>query len=347
VVIASVALSGPASASLSRVAHSATAAKAAAPTAVVSADRRYLAVNLDRRYRASKVTVSVRLRSSYVALGAVRLDRNGDGRLRVPVKRVSSMKAGLVVRFVRAGKTIGTASTRKALPARLTPKPAAPAPVTPVPPAPAPVMPVPPVTPVPPVPAPPLPIPPAPTLPDVAPQDFSGSGDQVVALASAAARPFLATVSGVGTSNLIVWAVDSTGKKSDLVVNEIGSYPTSTLLVDVPVGSTVYGFEVTATGFTWSIQVRPLTDAASWLAGQTSGQGSTVLATGPVTGITSLALTNVGQSNFIVWAYDVNGRRVDLLVNEIGNYSGTVLMPVGTRYLSIESSGGSWSASRS
>jgi hypothetical protein len=181
----------------------------------------------------------------------------------------------------------------------------------------------------------------------VAPQDFSGSGDQVVALASPAARPFLATVSGVGTSNLIVWAVDSAGQKSDLVVNEIGSYPTSTLLVDVPVGSTVYGFEVTATGFTWTIQVRPLTDAASWLAGQTSGQVSTVLATGPVAGITSLALANIGQSNFIVWAYDGNGRRLDLLVNEIGNYSGTVLIPVGTRYLSIESSGGSWSASRS
>jgi hypothetical protein len=245
------------------------AGRVAAPTATVSADRRYLVANLDRRYRGAKITVKVKLNSKFVSLGAVKLNRDGDARLKVPTKRVKSMRAKLVVRFVKAGKTIGSASTRSAVVARPAPKPTPP-PTSPLPPPP-------PTSPVP-------PLPPTPTLPDVVPQDFSGAGDQVVSLAASASRPFLATVSGVGTSNFIVWAIDTAGRKSDLVVNEIGNYPTATLLVDVPVGMTIYGFQVTASGTTWTIQVRPLVNATSWTAGQASGQGSTVLATGSVTG---------------------------------------------------------------
>ncbi len=326
----------PASAQVSRAAIS-TTARAAAPTAKLSADRRYLTVNLDRRFRGATVTVRVKLRSTYVTLGKLRLNRNGDGRLKVPAARVRSMKAKLPTRIIKAGKTIGSASMSKAAPVKPAPQP----PILPAPVPPALVLPAP----VPPAPV--LPAPTTPAVPEVAAQDFMGSGDQVVPLAAVAARSFMATVTGAGTSNFIVWALDSTGQKSDLIVNEIGNFPSATMLVDVPRGETIDGFQVTASGTTWTLQVRPLSTATSWTAGQTNGQGSTVLAVGEVTRVSALSLSNIGSSNFIVWAVDAAGHEFDLLVNEIGNYSGTVVMPVGTRYLSIESVGGSWAASRS
>lgn len=51
-----------------------------------------------------------------------------------------------------------------------------------------------------------------------------------------------------------------------------------------------------------------------------------------------------GRSNFIVTAYTFDGGG-DLLINEIGNYNGEVLLPDETFLLVVEGHGGSWSAS--
>jgi hypothetical protein len=59
-----------------------------------------------------------------------------------------------------------------------------------------------------------------------------------------------------------------------------------------------------------------------------------------------VTFTHSGSSNFAVWAVDGSGKQIDLLVNEIGPYSGTVLMPLATRYLSVDAANASWSATR-
>jgi hypothetical protein len=160
-------------------------------------------------------------------------------------------------------------------------------------------------------------------------------------------RAILATITASGAeSNFIVWAVDSTGAKYDLLVNVIGGY-SGTHLVEVPYAKSIYGFQVTATGLSWTMAVNPLSTAASWVSGTFNGSGSNVLAVPAPSAPTSVTFTHNGPSNFIVHAVNGSGEKTGLLVNEIGPYSGTVLMPLGTRYLSVEAAEGTWSATRS
>ena len=55
--------------------------------------------------------------------------------------------------------------------------------------------------------------------------------------------------------------------------------------------------------------------------GTWTGKGDDLVAiqSGAFAGLDSVKITNSGQSNFVVWAYEDTR---DLLVNEIGNYSG-------------------------
>jgi hypothetical protein len=58
-------------------------------------------------------------------------------------------------------------------------------------------------------------------------------------------------------------------------------------------------------------------------------------------------MSHTGESNFAIWLFDENGNHVDLLVNEIGNYSGStaVRIPKKGVYLLDITADGSWSVS--
>ena len=107
------------------------------------------------------------------------------------------------------------------------------------------------------------------------------------------------------------------GKYQDLLVNEIGDY-TGTVLID-ETGS--YQLEVQCDSGNWSISASNLVinEKTSF-----SGTGDAV------TGITSHCggswkFTHTGSDNFAVVEYGVNYGYLELLVNEIGNYSGSVM----------------------
>jgi len=74
-----------------------------------------------------------------------------------------------------------------------------------------------------------------------------------------------------------------------------------------------------------------------------SGSGQT--ATEPFeleAGLSVFRMTHQGNRNFIVWLLDSNGRRVDLLVNEIGSSSGSKAIRIarsGTYLLQVEADG--------
>lgn len=55
-----------------------------------------------------------------------------------------------------------------------------------------------------------------------------------------------------------------------------------------------------------------------------SGRGDSVLDVEKWDGPAIALITHSGGGNFAVWNYDVNGDRIDLLVNKIGSYKGTV-----------------------
>lgn len=87
----------------------------------------------------------------------------------------------------------------------------------------------------------------------------------------------------------------------------------------------------------WRVVVQPLSEVSPW-PGTPSGTGAAVLrlSQGPVSDLTVLMMTHHGESNFTVTAY---GQETDLLVNEIGNYTGEVQLPLGTTVLEIEADG--------
>ncbi len=99
---------------------------------------------------------------------------------------------------------------------------------------------------------------------------------------------------------------------NDLLVNEIGSY-SGTHLIDIRNGENTTTAEVTADG-SWTMDIADITTAPE----ATSGTGDSVIWVN--TG-TKVAITHDGDSNFAVHAASSSG--LDLLVNEIGAYSGT------------------------
>jgi len=55
-----------------------------------------------------------------------------------------------------------------------------------------------------------------------------------------------------------------------------------------------------------------------------------------------LELTYDGEDNFIVESY--SGLGLDVLANEIGEFTGEVLLPDGTFLLEVTANGGTWTA---
>ncbi len=92
--------------------------------------------------------------------------------------------------------------------------------------------------------------------------------------------------------------------------------------------------------------MRPITTARGWDGlSPLTGKGDTVvLLTGGASGITTIK--NKSQSNFAVTVFTPEGDYLDLLVNEIGSYSGEVLLPeADPMVLVIKAVGGTWSLS--
>jgi hypothetical protein len=152
------------------------------------------------------------------------------------------------------------------------------------------------------------------------PTTYSGTGDQVIAVDKPnRGEPAIAVVTMGGDRNNIVWALDQNLEQTDLLVNTIGTY-NGEVLVDL--GSSrgeTRSLQIRSAG-SWTIELRPLSSARSFDT-QAAGTGDAVLRyarSGPAVA----TFTHDGERNFIVWAYRDDGRS-DLLVNEIGPYSGS------------------------
>jgi hypothetical protein len=172
-------------------------------------------------------------------------------------------------------------------------------------------------------------------------QSFEGRGDKIVEITLTEGFVHIANIKHTGRSNFIVKAIDASGESVDLIVNEIGNY-SGTRPVDF--GETPAALQIDADG-SWTITIQPAQRAPVW-SGSTSGKGAAVLLVSPDVfggGLSKATITHDGESNFIVKAY---GDSTDLLVNEIGDYSGEVLLPAGTVLLEIEADG-SWTVEKS
>lgn len=171
----------------------------------------------------------------------------------------------------------------------------------------------------------------------------TGSGDLILETSSKK-KPVLVQLFHQGNSNFIVWAADKSASRIDLVANEIGNY-SGTVLLELSNRERLKFFEVTADG-TWSIEVKGLKKAPNWKGRTYSGIGDQVIELKKtLRSNTVLNISNNGDSNFIVWTYDKNGKKLDLKVNEIGSYSGQKFLGSRVKYISIQSDG-EWTIAR-
>lgn len=167
---------------------------------------------------------------------------------------------------------------------------------------------------------------------------FSGTGDTVVEV-DFHDDPRIASLSHNGSSNFAVWALDSEGGNSDLLVNEIGSYD-GRVLYNGSDREEMAALEVSADG-AWEITLEPLSAATPWETEEDEFTGSgddVVQLVWTPEGLTTLSMTHDGSSNFAIWGYTSTSR--DLLANEIGAYDGQTTLTAGTLLLAVSADGG-------
>lgn len=155
----------------------------------------------------------------------------------------------------------------------------------------------------------------------VAPQTYSGSGDDIVTLNLPADKAAILHIVGNGGSqHFAVISHGPTGEQIDLLVNTTDPYD-GVRVVNLLQGEEITTLEVTASS-AWTIELKPLTDARHATApGTTQGQNDDVLIVDGDVGSTAHITGNQGSQHFAVIAYG-DGR--DLLVNTTDPYDGRV-----------------------
>lgn len=174
------------------------------------------------------------------------------------------------------------------------------------------------------------------------PQSFSGTGNEVVMLDPLGEDVFYAAVTHDGSSNIALWSVDENGQDIDLLVNEIGGYEGE---VALNFGEDPAALRIEADG-AWTIDLVHLAGAPRWDGeGVYEDRGDSVLIVdGVADGLTPVTLTHDGESNFAIWAWGES--YPDLIVNDIGAYEGTTLLPNGALVLQVDADG-TWTISPS
>jgi len=191
------------------------------------------------------------------------------------------------------------------------------------------------------------------------PIEFSGHGDGVSPEFILEEGITIITMTHDGRSNFAIWLYDvGTGERVDLLVNEIGPFSGSAV---IGVTGEIFGaspgrhlLDITADG-NWKVTIeQPRPTTAPTAPQAFTGTGCSVSPPFMLeTGIARFEMTHDGRSNFAIWVYDKDGYRIDLLVNEIGAYSGSKVVGVtgkifdaspGIHYLAITADG-SWTVS--
>jgi len=169
------------------------------------------------------------------------------------------------------------------------------------------------------------------SCPETDPAVFTGTGDAVFPITTENFANFaIVFAKHDGSRNFIVSFLDSNGERTEGLVNEIGSYEGWSMTA----GDDVAFLQVAADG-AWTVDLQQITTGASveLQAGVAiSGPGNEVLALdldGPV--IVDFSCPGC-DGNVIVKHYG-NGRA---LVNEIGSYSGSFVIPGDTLLVEIQ-----------
>ncbi|MCS7482655.1 hypothetical protein ACFFQW_30875 [Umezawaea endophytica] len=174
------------------------------------------------------------------------------------------------------------------------------------------------------------------TPPPPPPTVYTGQGDDVLTLDRPSGLKIVKFECPACTSNT---TLKSDGFES-LLVNEIGAY-SGLRWMDIRDGSRTTTLTVGAEG-AWTVTVGGL-ELAPLVDGVATGTGDSVVFL--TTRSTKAKIGNVGDGNFAVHVVSLKASRVDLAVNTIGGYDGTVPL-AGPAIVQITSSG-DWSVTPS
>jgi len=165
------------------------------------------------------------------------------------------------------------------------------------------------------------------------PMVFSGSGDDIIR--DLPGGFFAASAVHEGSRNFIVEGLDSNDERIELTFNDVGTYSGTALVGN---RGDVVTLDVSADG-AWEITVFPIADLPELELGK-DYSGDQVLIW--ESSARDLNIVHSGRRNFIIESHTAERR--SLLVNEIGDYDGTVIAPTGFVLLEI-SADGTWSIS--
>jgi putative cell wall-binding protein len=156
---------------------------------------------------------------------------------------------------------------------------------------------------------------------------YRGSGDSVISITKPDGlyKPAVMKATYSGSGHFSVNGLDATNQWTDLYVNDLGGY-SGTTLIDAPTYSPdrTVRLEISADG-PWTLELSSTDRLPTYGTGWTmSGTGDRVFRyTG---GTTTRQIQHSGRDHFAVIGH-AHATDWDLLVNEIGSYSGRVLFP--------------------
>ena len=167
-------------------------------------------------------------------------------------------------------------------------------------------------------------------------QSIDGYGDNIITWGGSGG---ILSFSHSGSSNVSITTYDVNGGYLDLLVNEIGNY-SGNLLFGVWAGESVEEFEINADG-SWDFTLKSVSSGAKKISGTSvSGKGDEVINATSVCEYNKIEVSHNGSSNFAVYAIAPKGIfSQDLLINEIGSYSGVVRLPEEFELLVINADG--------
>lgn len=135
-----------------------------------------------------------------------------------------------------------------------------------------------------------------------------------------------------------MYLVNDRGREVELLVNTIGSY-NGVSGIGVKEGEYLIDIDVPSS---WAVEIEQPRPATARTPPQSySGDSPDVLGPLQLTGLTRVAMTYTGQSNFIVYLQNDRGQTIDLLANEIGHVRGSTAVPGdgGIYWLTVEAEG--------
>ncbi|NAT11144.1 hypothetical protein C4E22_06345 [ANME-1 cluster archaeon AG-394-G06] len=186
---------------------------------------------------------------------------------------------------------------------------------------------------------------PAPT-PTPKPIAFSGRGQEATSKFSLEKGLSIFKMTHDGDRNFIAWLFDDEGDRIDLVVNEIGEFDGSKVVGIKKQGD--YLLDINADG-RWMITIeQPRPSYAPPVPKTLKGKGRQASEMFHLDkGLARFEMTHDGDSNFAIWLFDDEGDRIDLVVNEIGEFDGSKAVSIrkGGIYLLDISADGNWEIS--